>query len=176
MKFKKINGLNYEVSPCGVVRNYTTKKVIKANPGGTSPYMVVNLKSRDEHGNKIQLNRLVHRLIAQAFIPNPLSKKQVNHKNGNKVDNRIENLEWVTQEENMQHAYDTGLKTYRPLHYKGKTGFQHNRSKAVRCVQTGQVFGSMSEAGRGLGIDISSVSWSLRHDRPIKGMKFELIT
>ena len=67
----------------------------------------------------------VHRLVSEAFIPNALNKPTVNHINGIKTDNRIENLEWNTYQENALHAVENGLFTY-------KTGCDHQRSKLTK--------------------------------------------
>lgn len=69
-------------------------------------YYVVSL-SKDDRG---QWKR-VHRIVAKAFIENPHKKSEVNHKNGNKLDNNVDNLEWVTHRENCKHAWVTGLRT-----------------------------------------------------------------
>lgn len=66
---------------------------------------------RDEEGKKH--SKRIHRLVAKAFVPNPDNLPQVNHKDGNKLNNSIDNLEWITNRDNTQHGYDNGLYRYK---------------------------------------------------------------
>jgi DNA-binding NarL/FixJ family response regulator len=69
-------------------------------------YFVVRLTDENKHVKRY----FIHRLVAQAFIPNPENKSQVNHISGNKADNSVHNLEWVTLQENIEHACMNGLR------------------------------------------------------------------
>lgn len=103
--FKPIIGYehNYEISNLGRVRNINTNKYIKINTGKVG-YKVVNLWKNNEYKTKY-----IHRLIAIYFIPNINEHKQINHIDGDKLNNNIENLEWCSQKDNVQHGYTTGL-------------------------------------------------------------------
>jgi hypothetical protein len=101
----KINGVktNSDVSTFGRVRIHKNKKLRRIHPNYQG-YLMVNVRINKK-------NQLVgvHRLVAEAFVPNPENKPEVNHINGRKFDNRRTNLEWVTRSENILHAYKNGL-------------------------------------------------------------------
>lgn len=102
-KWAKIPGYDYEISSLGRVRNLNTGR-IKVNCIEKVWYFTVGLFK-----NGIGRTHRIHRLIMEAFVPNPESHKYINHKNGIKTDNRIENLEWCTQKHNISEAYKIGL-------------------------------------------------------------------
>lgn len=104
MEWKTIDGFqgNYEVSSDGIVRNKKTSRVLKQTPRPKG-YVAVTLYSGTVESRK---SFLVHRLVASAFIGE--SELQVNHKDLNKRNNKLENLEYCTNQENMTHAVENG--------------------------------------------------------------------
>ncbi len=165
----RIEDSNYEVSNLGQVRNINTKQIRKLRAGVTSPYLMVQIYI----GNGKRKNYLVHRLVAKYFIENPYNKEQVNHIDGNKLNNIYCNLEWVTPKENMYHALKSGLyKKYNNQTYKGKFGAEHNRSIKIEC--NGIIYNGYSEASRKTGVPISTISMAIKQNRACKGMHFQL--
>lgn len=102
----------YLVSNLWRVKSIINKEIILKPHFCKYWYMKLNLSLN----NKRRAYK-VHRLVAIAFIENPENKIQVNHKNWIKHDNLLENLEWCTRSENMQHAWDTWLKTLKNNHF-----------------------------------------------------------
>lgn len=126
-------------------KGYATIKQHKLKPHKiTNGYLQVELQG---------IPRLVHRLVAENFLPNPNNLPQINHINGIKTDNRLVNLEWCTNSENQKHAYKLGLNKV-----TGKAG-KPKKSVLQIDIQTNQViaeYKSIAEAARAVGIKTSS--------------------
>lgn len=150
---KDYEGL-YEVSNLGNIKSLITNKILKpteTNALRSKGYLRVELKGKA---------KLVHRLVAENFIPNIENKDQVNHINGNKKDNRVENLEWVTQSENIKHAYDMGL--MKPK-YDEENGWH---KKVIQYDKNGnfiKIWNSISSAEKTL--NINNISNACRNKR-----------
>lgn len=113
--------------------------------------------------------RTVHRLVASSFIPNPYNFPQVNHKNGNKKDNSVDNLEWCSRTDNMQHAIKLNL--WHPKEC-GRISAAAT-GKRVVCLTTGTHYRSITAAAKSCGMDFNSVVESIETGRPRKGLIFK---
>lgn len=123
----------YEVDTNGNVYNKNGKlKKFSLNPKG---YCIVNFMI---DGKRIGFG--IHTLVAKQFIPNPENKTQINHKDGNKQNNCVDNLEWVTPSENIRHSFDVLVRT--PSGEKEIVGRDKNTGEIV------YKFKSLAEAGR----------------------------
>lgn len=133
----------YEISEYGQVRNLKTGRILKtASNGYGYPHLHLYF------GSGVSVKRTIHRLVAIAFCEGYRPDLQVNHEDGNKLNNHYSNLTWVTGYENLQHSYTHNLASSLPI--------------PVLVVETGEVYPGIRACARALNLDPIRISQCLR--------------
>jgi hypothetical protein len=155
----------YMVSRSGVVKstgnglsNNSKKRILKpgTNSGGYNQYGLCK--------DGVLKNYSAHRLVALAFIPNPHNKAQVNHINGIKTDNRVENLEWATASENTSHAHKLGLNVLTDIGRKTRSlSCIKTQSKKCFSKSLDMIFNSIKDASAALCIPATTIAHRIRY-------------
>lgn len=157
--WKDVDGYEglYQISNYGNIRrildtNRSLDRMLKIQHHSNGYQSIVLYK------NNKGTNKLIHRLVAIAFIQNTNKCSEVNHIDGNKDNNHVDNLEWCTSSENKKHAYQTGLKKHWAT---GIYGGNNPKAKTVRMIdkktnELVRTFGSLVDARNFLGIKSSS--------------------
>lgn len=133
---------HYEVNQLGQIRHKDRQKILKPRPNKAGyEYVSFNIEGKRK-------NYAIHRITAKAFIPNPTCKPEVNHKDNNKSNNSVINLEWVDGSENKKHSHESGM---RQSNGKGVRQFSQDGIFIKEWV-------SITDAARALGCGISAIS------------------
>lgn len=166
---------SYEVSNLGRVRN--SKHYIMKPHLSDDGYLWIYLASKTSPNNTS-----IHRLVAKTFIPNPEGKPQVNHLDGNKTNNRVEKLEWVTGSENVRHAHSHNLiadkspEGIRNIVLAARKSLKQYCNIPIICENTGQEFESMHHAALYYGVDDTTIQNIVRNvtkrSRKLPGLKY----
>jgi hypothetical protein len=132
----------YKVSNKGRIWSEYSQKVKKPTLQNGGYLLVFLIK------NKKRKAALVHRLVAEAFIDNPNGLAEVNHKDGIKTNNTIDNLEWCSRSDNLRH--------------RSRVLGQRGNAKQIMCVETGAVFEAIKDAGKWAGVTGEAIHSSLK--------------
>jgi len=142
----------YQVSNLGKVRTIKNGEAEMSQQENRNGYMTVHLRNKG-----VERRAMVHRLVAEAFISNPDELRDVNHKNGDKSDNRVENLEWVTHLDNMTHSFRELGKNVRHIVQLSLDGVLIDR------------WNSITEAAEATGICRTDIGACCRGERTMAG-------
>lgn len=180
-EWRDIPGTNgyYQVSTSGHVRS--CERYTKRSTGSNMfvPSQILN-PYVDSNGYQVVYLRvdgsdvdwLVHRAVASAFIPNPNNYECVNHKNFITTDNYVDNLEWCSQSYNVEYSSKRGR--YHVSHPHTSIWNRTTKSKPVICIETGQQFMSMTECDTFFSFPNGSTSTAVNSNKPYKGYHFKL--
>ena len=154
----------YQVSNYGRIKSLYTNKLKKATIKNWG-YKCVDLYLNGKRENKT-----IHRLVAMTFIPNPNGYKVINHIDGNKLNNNVNNLEWCTQSYNIKHSYDNNL------HIPTIEKAINSRKRKILCHQNNKKYNSIIEAAKDLNLNTGKICEVCKGTRNhTKGYTFEYI-
>lgn len=165
MLSKEVQGYEglYVIYEDGTIKSLLTGKILCAYDHGG--YRRVALRRKREDGSYEQKQHLVHRLLAQAFLPNPDNLPEIDHKDGNRANNAISNLRWCTQKQNVnnpvtiaRHKANWSTESYRTMILNSKL----HVNKPVQCIETGDVYLNQATAARENGLRLFTVQGSCK--------------
>ena len=146
----------YQISDLGRIKSLNYR-------GNTNQEHILKLKEARNGYNQVQLYKngkgvfyLIHRLVAEAFIPNPKNLPEINHKDENKLNNNVENLEWCTRKYNNNYGSHNKI-----------VGESHKKS--IICITTGEKFDSIIDASNKYNVDRASISNCCNNKRKSAG-------
>lgn len=171
-EWRPINGFEglYEISSYGRVKSFKSHpsgKILKPNLDSNG-YPKISLSKKGA-----KKDTTVHRLVAEAYLPRADGKTCVNHIDGNKANNRLDNLEWCTYSENIKHAIRTGLYSgiSKEATMKGVRRSAQNRTRRV-IRSDGELFENAAEAALAIGAHHDSVYTAIRRKATLYGYRF----
>ena len=178
MTWKKIKqNENYSINELGQVRNDLTKRIKTTYVNKQNGYLCVDLWK-----DNISKKYTIHRLIAEAFIPNPLNKPTVDHKDGNRTNNSLDNLRWASYSEQNSRFYEVGVRSQKikVTHYREerkKRGGGHVKWLDVDMVL---YFDRIGDAAKHFDVSIGNISLMLKNETigrrgKMRGYKFEYL-